>query len=279
MADRNDERSRGDEGRRDRGYGREYSRDDRGVIERAGDEVRSWFGDDEAERRRRMDEARYGRDWDRYGRDAERAYGRDMDDRMYGRDWDYGHRMGFDYGRAPRGRGEERFGYGNRFERYGNEPTYEYSRPVGARDWNEPAYYRSSYTAMGSYGNRGTSATGREFGEPGRQSQGWFAGRGPRGYQRSDERIREDVCDRLSDDPWVDATDVDVAVRGGEVTLSGHVRDRSDKRRIEDVIEDVSGVREVHNNLRAGSGWEGGTSREQGTTAGTTATPATTSRR
>jgi hypothetical protein len=42
--------------------------DDRGFFERAGDEVRAWFGDDEAERRReqdaRRDEARYGRDDD-----------------------------------------------------------------------------------------------------------------------------------------------------------------------------------------------------------------------
>jgi len=43
------------------GYGRQpqgYDYDDRGFIARAGDEVRSWFGDDEAERRREAD-ARY----------------------------------------------------------------------------------------------------------------------------------------------------------------------------------------------------------------------------
>ncbi|BCA60961.1 Uncharacterized protein conserved in bacteria DUF2171 [Sphingomonas sp. HMP9] len=55
--------SRGDS----RGYGRQpqgYDYDDRGFIARAGDEVRSWFGDDEAERRReadaRYDERSYG---------------------------------------------------------------------------------------------------------------------------------------------------------------------------------------------------------------------------
>jgi len=61
------------------GYGRDYRGDprdtrydnpaDRGFFDRAGDEVRSWFGDEEAERRRRMDEAydeRYEREHGRY---------------------------------------------------------------------------------------------------------------------------------------------------------------------------------------------------------------------
>jgi osmotically-inducible protein OsmY len=109
--------------------------------------------------------------------------------------------------------------------------------------------------------------------DTGRSNQNWYVGRGPRGYQRSDDRIREDVCDRLSDDPWVDASEVEVSVRGGEVTLSGNVRDRSDRRRVEDVIENVSGVREVHNTLRVGP------PREQGVTGGTTTAATTTSRR
>ena len=53
MATRYDDRAyaRADEGRR---YDR-WESDDRGVLDRAGDEVRSWFGDEEAERRRRLD--------------------------------------------------------------------------------------------------------------------------------------------------------------------------------------------------------------------------------
>lgn len=39
-----------------RGRPEEYDYDDRGFFDRAGDELRSWFGDDEAERRRRYDE-------------------------------------------------------------------------------------------------------------------------------------------------------------------------------------------------------------------------------
>jgi hypothetical protein len=45
-----------------------------------------------------------------------------------------------------------------------------------------------------------------------------YTGRGPLGYQRGDERIREDVCDRLTDDPRIDAGDVEVQVKNGEVT-------------------------------------------------------------
>jgi len=278
MADRYDDRYRHDEWRRDRGFNRDYGRDERGPVERGADEVRSWFGDDEAERRRRMDEARYGRDWDRYGRDTDRNWdyrtSRDWDDRgVYGRDWDYGHRMGLDYGRT-RGWGNERFGSGERFERYNSNPPYDYGRTSASRDWNEPAYYRSSYTALGPHTYRNSSAPARDYNDTGTYGHhGWFSGRGPRGYQRSDERIREDVCDRLCDDPWVDASDIDVNVRNGEVTLTGHVRERADKRRVEDVIENVAGVREVHNNLHVG-----GAAREQATPTGT-ATTGTTSRR
>lgn len=78
-------------------------------------------------------------------------------------------------------------------------------------------------------------------------------GRGPRNYSRSDERIRDDVNDRLTDDPYVDASEIDVSVQNREVTLSGTVHSRSDKRRAEDVAESVSGVTHVQNNLRVQS--------------------------
>jgi hypothetical protein len=63
--------------------------EDRGFFERAGDEIASWFGDDDAERRRRQDEQmNRGRDWER-DRDRNRAYGNNRDyDRGYGRDYD-----------------------------------------------------------------------------------------------------------------------------------------------------------------------------------------------
>jgi osmotically-inducible protein OsmY len=79
---------------------------------------------------------------------------------------------------------------------------------------------------------------------------GGHYGKGPKGYSRSDERIKEDVSDRLTDDWMIDASDVEVQVSSREVTLNGTVRSREEKWRAEDVAEQVSGVRHVQNNLR-----------------------------
>jgi hypothetical protein len=78
-------------------------------------------------------------------------------------------------------------------------------------------------------------------------------GRGPKSYQRSDDRIREDICDRLMMS-WMDAERVDVLVRDGEVTLQGFVRTRDEKRAIEALSESVLGVKDVHNALRVDRG-------------------------
>jgi len=76
-------------------------------------------------------------------------------------------------------------------------------------------------------------------------------GRGPANYTRSDDRILEDACDKLTEDWGVDARNVQVTVQGGEVTLDGTVENREQKRRAEDVVHDISGVGHVQNNLRA----------------------------
>lgn len=83
-----------------------------------------------------------------------------------------------------------------------------------------------------------------------RRQMDQYRGKGPKGYIRTDERIREDVNDRLSDDPMLDASDVEVVVASGEVTLNGLVKTRQDKRRAEDLAEAVSGVNHLQNNLR-----------------------------
>lgn len=84
--------------------------------------------------------------------------------------------------------------------------------------------------------------------------RGWdrpsFRGRGPKNYRRSDERIREDVCERLTLDDAVDATDIEVNVTDALVTLGGLVHDRYEKRRAEDIAESVTGVKDVQNQIR-----------------------------
>jgi osmotically-inducible protein OsmY len=188
MADRYDERYRHDQYRDERG------RTDRGFTERAGDDVRAWSGDEEAERRRRLDEQ------ERRERDRRREYGR------------------------------------------GYEPEWG-DYPYRGETWQIGETARRAYGA-----ERGRRDYGPYAGEGG--THGDFTGRGPKGYQRSDARIYEDVCDRLAEAPDVDASDIEVQTTNGEVTLSGSVREREEKRRAEDLIEGVSGVRDVRNNLR-----------------------------
>lgn len=84
------------------------------------------------------------------------------------------------------------------------------------------------------------------------QRRGPHTGKGPAGFQRSDERIRELVCEALTDDGEIDATRIEVSVKGGEVTLTGAIEDRRMKRLAEDCVEAVPGVKDVHNQLRIG---------------------------
>jgi osmotically-inducible protein OsmY len=83
-----------------------------------------------------------------------------------------------------------------------------------------------------------------------RRSQGMFAGKGPKGYQRSDLRIKEDVNQALTRDADVDATEIEVTVDAGDVTLTGTVADRDQKRAAEDALEQIDGIKDIHNQLR-----------------------------
>ena len=77
-------------------------------------------------------------------------------------------------------------------------------------------------------------------------------GKGPKGYTRSADRIRDDVCDRLTDDDRLDATDINVQVQDHDVILTGTVHNREEKRRAEDLVDSISGVNNVENRLRIG---------------------------
>jgi len=267
----------------DSDYERGYSgrgREGRGFTERAGDEVRSWFGDEDAERRRRMDEQRYGSGGSSSG------YGRSSPESYYGRSYS-GYGMERSSGENSilirlsdtdfdvpddqdiRGRtvidqnGNEigkiddllmdtqtrrvRFlqvtsggflGIGGkmllipveaigRFDRNYVEIDQSMRGGLSAMRYNPPLINRQSSGGMLS------------------SFSGGFRGRGPRGYKRSDERIREDVNDRLSDEPALDASGIDVVVKDGVVTLNGTVNNRLDRRRAEDIVLMVPGVTDV----------------------------------
>jgi osmotically-inducible protein OsmY len=102
----------------------------------------------------------------------------------------------------------------------------------------------SGYGGQSDYGSQryGTESYG------GRQQS--FRGRGPKGYQRSDERLKELVCETLMEDPDIDAGEVSIEVSGGVVTLTGTAEDRRTKYLIEEAAESVSGVKDINNQLR-----------------------------
>lgn len=201
----------------------------------------SWRPQDEHQRNRRAlseDDDRYEddrslrhwedrerRDWDRYpGSFEERQRDRPADDRYYGR----GSSQYYERGYAPRG-----YGYGD-----------------GDRD-RDRSQYGTGGGISGSYPLHGTRR------EPGNESSrssspSGHRGKGPASYQRSDDRIRELICEALTEDDRIDATHVDVMVNNGEVTLSGMVDDRQMKRCAEDVVENISGVKDVQNQIRVG---------------------------
>ena len=79
-------------------------------------------------------------------------------------------------------------------------------------------------------------------------------GRGPAGYVRSDERIVDEVIDRLTQDAHIDAREILVKVDDGIVTLTGNVPERAMKRLAEDLVANAGGVRDVRNMIRVDDG-------------------------
>jgi len=179
----------------------------------------------------------YGRDMlDDMRRYARGGSGSDDDRRRsYGSDWS---------GRGDEGQDYARGGYGRS----------DYGRGGGGRDSgrdSDRGFFDRAGDEMASwFGDDDAARRRRMDAQQGDSGAQHHRGRGPRGYTRSDERIREDVNDRLTDDPYVDASDIEVSVSSCEVTLSGTVDDRRARRRAEDIAESVSGVSHVQNNLR-----------------------------
>ncbi|HWF88569.1 MAG TPA: BON domain-containing protein [Pyrinomonadaceae bacterium] len=231
-------------------YGRESSSGGGRESGREGYWGRGW----ENERDDDMRESRYGS----YGRSgAERGYSEGMRDYSSQR---YNYPTGFRSGES----------YGNRGYDYGREGREGYDREGGRGWWD-----RASDAVASWFGDEEAERRRRM------DQQREHRGRGPKGYRRSDERIKEDVNDRLSDDYYLDASDIEVQVSNTEVTLTGTVNNRNDKRRAEDLAESVSGVTNVENRLRvkqqsgygdystSGTGTGTGTGTSMGTGTGT----------
>lgn len=74
-------------------------------------------------------------------------------------------------------------------------------------------------------------------------------GKGPHSYVRNDKRILERINERLCDNPYIDASDMEIAVEDGVVILTGAVNSREDKRLAEEIAEEITGVKDVENRL------------------------------
>jgi osmotically-inducible protein OsmY len=132
-------------------------------------------------------------------------------------------------------------------------------------EWHGHSSDRYGSERNAQYEGQGQSGygAGRVEGDRAFRNSDWqfrgHRGKGPKGYQRSDERIRELVCEALTEHDEIDASNIEVSVADGEVTLKGMVEHRHAKRLAEDIIESISGVRDIHNQIRIANRDEGRT--------------------
>jgi osmotically-inducible protein OsmY len=124
-------------------------------------------------------------------------------------------------------------------DNYENQSRYGFQQGRG-NDWNSGAGYPQGTQSW-------QEREGAQRGAFGLQSS--HRGKGPQGYSRSDERIKEDVCERLSEHHFIDASSINVEVEQGVVTLEGSVPDRWQKYQTEDLVDAISGVKDIHNRL------------------------------
>lgn len=147
------------------------------------------------------------------------------------------------------GRGQDKYAYNS----FGSDRGYgpgNWFNPNTAPDYGGQRPSQNLRTPLDGYGQPAMSGYAYQGTQTIGQASGSFQGIGPRGYRRSDERIREDVSEALTDDDNLDAADVDVRVSDGVVTLVGTVPDRQQKRRAYHDAENASGVRDVKNELQ-----------------------------
>lgn len=152
-------------------------------------------------------------------------------------------------------RGQAYGRYGQTYGAY-NEDPFGDDRPFEVQDreyrgggsgYGRERDYRNEWSGFRAGSGVGSGPYWSRY-RSGAPSTG-YAGRGPKGYMRSDDRIREDVCERLSENDEVDASEIEVLVSDRKVTLTGSVQNRRMKHIAEDLAEAVSGVDDVDNRI------------------------------
>lgn len=214
-----------------------------------------YSGSEQGDDRRHEERRRYGvygsgaADGPGYDREDPRNGGRygiertvDRDDTYYDPDHLYRRHDRFNSGYGGSGYGRREFGPSHYHEADGDRPyPGDYGLEPGARASGRE---EDGFSWRVNHGYRGTGGHRSPPHDDGHR------GRGPKGYVRGDDRIREDVCDSLTYDRHVDASQIEVAVKGGEVTLSGEIESRAARRHAEELAERALGVKHVQNNLR-----------------------------
>lgn len=133
------------------------------------------------------------------------------------------------------------------------EGPYDGLPSLTNREWGQDRSddaYTFGYSGQGGYGD---TTTHRAESHP-RPAPTGHRGRGPKDYVRADHRIADDIVQRLTDDPHIDASEILIMVENGNVTLTGNVPERRMKHRAEDLVADASGVVDVHNRIRVDDG-------------------------
>lgn len=122
---------------------------------------------------------------------------------------------------------------------------HSYSRVEGSRNYDRfPEDYNSRSNSSQSYAGPDSQQYQNDIYDHPNNT-----GKGPKGWKRSDDRLKDEVCDMLERDAYVDASNLEVQVKDGVASLSGTVTDRRAKRRAEEIAEGIRGLKDVHNSL------------------------------
>ncbi len=77
-----------------------------------------------------------------------------------------------------------------------------------------------------------------------------YSGKGPKGYKRSIDKIKDEACEILARDFELDASNIEVEIKENFLFLKGFVFSRQDKKKAESLVEDISGIDDVQNQLQ-----------------------------
>ncbi len=215
----------------------------------------------------------YNRDYNRGFYDWDYDYNRNFNRGYYGNRWNNvpyydqpGYNPNFNYNRGNNNPNYNLGNYNPNFNTGFNKPNFNWNTDdfgpntnywYNRGNYNYPANYRYNTQFNQGYNPDLIEEDFYDLNTPDTwtYTEWWlvpgpFTGVGPQGYQRSDQRIEDDVNSRLAQHGHLNAANINTDVNNGVVTLNGSVDTRREKRLAEDIADSVPGVIDVHNNLK-----------------------------